>query len=99
MIDEQDVRDWEQLPLVSSVLTSSHFGAWLYYRDKRRDKIVNSELLDKVAEIFSKSFCAYCNQEACEGGMVGSVQECQTIRMMKDVLDEVIAEIKAEVSE
>ena len=45
---EEDVKDWEQLPMISGVITSSYFGAWLYYRDKRRDKRVNSELLDKV---------------------------------------------------
>ena len=47
---EEDVKDWEQLPMISGVITSSYFGAWLYYRDKRRDKKVNSELLDKVMQ-------------------------------------------------
>lgn len=47
MIDEQDVKDWEQLPLVSSVLTSPHMGAWLYYRDQRRDKRVRAEVIDE----------------------------------------------------
>lgn len=96
---EEDVKDWERLPMISNVITSGYFGAWLYYRDKRRDKIVNSELLDKVAEIFPKSFCTYCNQEACEGGMVGTIQECETIRMIKDVIDGIIEDMKAEVSE
>lgn len=62
----------------------------------RKEKI---ELLDKVADRIPKEFCTYCNQEACDGGMVGTIQECQTIRMMKDVLDEVIAELKAEIKE
>lgn len=57
----------------------------------------DSELLDKVAEIFPKSFCTYCNQEVCEGGMVGTIQECETIRMIKDVINGVIKDIKAEV--
>lgn len=57
----------------------------------------DSELLDKVAEIFPKSFCTYCNQEACDGGMVGTIQECETIRMIKDVIDGIIEDMKAEV--
>lgn len=56
-----------------------------------------NELLDKVAEIFPKSFCTYCNQEACEGGMVGTIQECETIRMIKDVINGVIEDMKGEV--
>ena len=58
-----------------------------------------ADLLDKVAEIFPKSFCTYCNQDACEGGMVGTIQECETIRMIKDVIDGIIEDMKAEVEE
>ena len=60
---EEDIKDWEHLPLVLSVLTSSHFGAWLYYRDKRRDKIVNTELLDKLHVKLCDEYFTESNEE------------------------------------
>lgn len=92
MIDEQDIKDWEKLPLVSRVLTSQQMGAWLYYRDKRRDKKVNSELLDKVAEkIKEYSGLHYVD---CDGYFGG---EKELIFKVDDWLDDIIAELKAEV--
>lgn len=84
---EEDVKDWEQLPLVSSVLTSSQFGAWLYYRDKRRDKRVNSELLDKVLEkIKDCSYDIYSDISPYP----------ETVVDMEDI-DSIIKELKADV--
>lgn len=40
------------------------------------------------------SFCQHCNQAACEGGLVGSIQECSTIRMLRDTVDDIRRECK-----
>lgn len=60
MIDEQDVKDWERLPLVSGVITSAHMGAWLYYRDKRRDiqrdKQIRVDAIDQIEKLLLDRF-------------------------------------------
>lgn len=57
------------------------------------EKEIRSDERRKFADLLPQAFCQYCNQEACEGGMVGSVQECETIRMLKDVIDELEGEL------
>lgn len=105
MIDEQDVKDWEKLPLPSSIITSQYFGAWLYYRDRNRDKRVNSELLDKVAEKLKAKvrICANCFIFGCDTEyfkpMCEKAVETNFSREFCEYVDEVIAEIKAEVGE
>lgn len=34
-------------------------------------------------------FCTVCDQEACEGGQIGSIQECETIKMMRDLAEQI----------
>ena len=50
-----DLDDWQKFPQVSSVLTSSAFGAWLMRRDENRDRslglIPNSVLEDIKADM------------------------------------------------
>lgn len=84
---EEDIKDWEQFPMISSVLTSSHFGAWLYYRDKRRDKRIESELLDKVAEKLKTDIEKYWYRSELD--MSADNVNC--------LIDEDIEEMKAEV--
>lgn len=48
MISEEDVKDWQQLPMVSSVLSSAHMGAWLFYRDKRRTERLKLEIIQDI---------------------------------------------------
>lgn len=36
---DADLNDWQKLPMVSSVLTTSAFGAWLMRRDERKGEI------------------------------------------------------------
>lgn len=53
---------------------------------------VRAEIVEKAIKLYTSelpaSFCTYCNQEGCEGGMVDSIRECETIRMLKDVLND-----------
>lgn len=53
-----------------------------------------AEAIDKLKEFVPKTFCAFCSQEACEGGMLGSIQECQTISVLRDVFEDVEKELK-----
>ena len=49
---DDDLNDWERLPLNAMVLTSSGMGAWLERRDERKRKQENTYVLDKIkAEI------------------------------------------------
>lgn len=45
---DDDLNDWERLPLNAMVLTSSGFGAWLYRRDENKRKQENIDVLDKI---------------------------------------------------
>ena len=72
-----------------------------YVKDASRVRVdgksideIRAEERKMVADLLPQAFCQYCNQEACEGGMVGSIQECETIRMLKDVIEEVVEEMK-----
>ena len=49
---DDDLNDWERLPLNAMVLTSSAMGAWLKRRDENKRKQENTDVLDKIkAEI------------------------------------------------
>lgn len=93
---EEDVKDWEQLPMISSVITSGYFGAWLYYRDKRRDKRVNAELLDKVLESITEIYKCYlyCTEDYCDKEQCQNAEDCfygaiiKAIERMKAEVDE-----------
>lgn len=56
-------------------------------RAEERQKVI-----DKFTDLLPKSFCQYCPY--CEGGTVESIQECETIRMLKDAIEEVVDELK-----
>ena len=45
---DDDLNDWERLPLNAMVLTSSGFGAWLYRRDENKRKQENTDVLNKI---------------------------------------------------
>jgi hypothetical protein len=47
---DEDLNDWQQFPLVSSVLTSSLFGAWLMRRDENKAKQFPTVSLGKVKQ-------------------------------------------------
>lgn len=53
------------------------------YKEGRASK------LDSYNQDVLKRFCSCCNQEACEGGMVGTIQECTTVGQLRDVLKDV----------
>lgn len=55
----------------------------------RFESEIRADERKKFAKELLHSFCSYCNQEACDGGMVGSIQECTTIIMLRDVLNEI----------
>lgn len=50
---EEDIREWEKLPLVARVLTSSHFGAWLYFRDKKKDSRIKNDTIRDFIQVFT----------------------------------------------
>ena len=48
---DEDLNDWQILPAVAPILTSSQFGAWLMRRDKRRDKKKLEEIKAEIGRI------------------------------------------------
>lgn len=52
------------------------------------------DVLDHIEKYMLTNICASCNQEACEGGMVASIQECETIRFLKGAIHDAIVELK-----
>lgn len=42
------------------------------------------------ADLILSAMCTYCSQDACAGGMHGTIQECETIRLLRDVIDEMV---------
>jgi hypothetical protein len=46
---EEDLDYWQQLPLVSSVLTSPHMGAWLLRRQENIKKQIGERLCEIIA--------------------------------------------------
>ena len=47
---EEDLNDWQEFPLVASVLTSSLFGAWLMRRDENKARQFPTISLEKVKQ-------------------------------------------------
>lgn len=58
------------------------------------DAMVRTDVIEKFKTRTLTNFCYYCNQQACDGGMVGSLQECETIRVLRDVLEDISDELK-----
>lgn len=60
------------------------------------DNQIIAAAIDEFKKRTLTNFCCYCNQQACDGGMVGSIQECETVRMLRDVLEDISDELKGE---
>ena len=57
-------------------------------------KQVKTEAFDEYKDRLLTEFCSYCNQDACEGGMVGTIQECDSIRLLRDVSEDLAEQLK-----
>lgn len=53
-----------------------------------------SKTIDEYKNNVLNEFCTYCNQEACEGGCMGSIQECAEARLLRDVMEDIAKEMK-----
>lgn len=64
---EDDLNDWEKLPEVLRVLTSSGMGAWLRRRDERRDaQELKTGRWDCGDDMFEYAICSSCKHETGE---------------------------------
>ena len=68
---DADLNDWQMLPLISNVLTSSAFGAWLMRRDERRGEReksviskIRAEISDFEEEVFHRPNTDYSDYAA-----------------------------------
>lgn len=52
------------------------------------------KVLDEYKEEVLSRFCECCDQYACDGAMIGSIQECATICMLRDVCTDIANELK-----
>lgn len=53
-----------------------------------------ADAIDEFAEALPNEFCNYCNQIACDGGRIGSIQECASVTMLVDVMKDLAEELK-----
>lgn len=58
-----------------------------------------TKTIDEYKNNVLNVFCTYCNQEACEGGCMGSIQECAEARLLRDVMEDMEEEMKREGAE
>lgn len=79
--------------------TLKTYESWENLTRYEIEKEVRAKAFDEYKELVLSQFCLYCNQEACEGGMIGTIQECQTISMLRDVLNDIQEELKGEKNE
>ena len=63
---------------------------WLYDYEKQ----VRADAIDEYKEEVLSRFCECCDQYACDGAMIGSMQECTTICMLRDVCTDIANELK-----
>ena len=53
-----------------------------------------ADAIDEYKEEVLSRFCECCDQYACDGAMIGSMQECTTICMLRDVCTDIANELK-----
>ena len=58
------------------------------------DKQIRADAIDEYKEEVLSRFCECCDQYACDGAMIGSMQECTTICMLRDVCTDIANELK-----
>ena len=62
-------------------------------RFKQKIKV---EVIYEIKKILPPIYCNNCNQIACDGGRVGSIQECASVRLLIDILGELEEQLKGQ---
>lgn len=80
---------------MSAITTGWLFSEGVPYLDiEKHDAKVRADerakVIDHIEKYMITSICSSCDQEACEGGMVASIQECETIQFLKDAIHECV---------
>lgn len=52
------------------------------------------QAIDEYKELVLSEFCEGCDQEACNGAMIGSTQECYTVCRLRDTLNDIQERLK-----
>lgn len=55
---DEDLNEWERLPMPSIVLTSKIFGAWLIRRDSYRDVRILENIKAEIIKMRSEHNCS-----------------------------------------
>lgn len=55
---------------------------------------IRADVICEIKKILPQSYCNNCNQISCDGGRVGSIQECASVRLLIDTLFELEDELK-----
>ena len=55
---------------------------------------IRNDAIDEFANQLPYEYCNYCNQIACDGGRIGSIQECASVTMLVDVLKDLAEQLK-----
>lgn len=58
------------------------------------DKQVRADAIEEFKSAILSQFCARCDQEPCEGGCVGSIQQCYTAAILVEVANDTAEELK-----
>lgn len=63
---------------------------------EEHDKKVREDTIDEFKNAILSQFCACCDQEACEGGCAGSIQQCYVAANLAEVANDTAEELKEE---
>lgn len=61
---------------------------------KGHDKKVRADAIEEFKDAILAQFCARCDQEPCEGGCVGSIQQCYAAAILVEVANDTAEELK-----
>lgn len=53
-----------------------------------------ADAIDEFVKALLTEYCNYCNQIACDGGRIGSIQECASVSMLVEVMKDLADQLK-----
>lgn len=93
LISESVIRDFEERVGVRFI-NKTECAKAIDEHDAKVKADERAKVIDHIEKYMITSICSSCDQEACEGGMAESIQECETIRFLKDAIHDAITEMK-----
>lgn len=58
------------------------------------ERMARADVIYEIKKLLPQAYCNNCDQTSCDGGRVGSIQECTSVRLLIDTLFELEDELK-----